>query len=143
MTPEQKIKCTILMLAIAVGDITVTEEITEANIDDLYRENLVKQDRHWDYESEMRSSGESTGLECHEWSRNYESDAVAALMFDGSWVGWTYWHGGGKHSEPNAIEWMNKAYFLDCAEEKKLVVVRKFSKIEEKGAGLEENNVEN
>lgn len=136
MTPEQKIKATILMQAATTfNKIIIPVEITVENVDGLYQELLVDKDLHWDYESEFRSSGELTGLEC-DWSRHYESDAVAAQMFDGSWVGWTYWHGGGKHSEPNAIEWMNKAYFLDCVEEEKLVVIRKFSKIEEKEAGL-------
>lgn len=24
---------------------------------------------------------------------------------DGTWVGWTYWYGGGKYAEPSAIPW--------------------------------------
>lgn len=37
-------------------------------------------------------------------------------------------YGGGKHGEPEAIDWIEHAYNLDCIEEEKLVVVRTFSK---------------
>jgi hypothetical protein len=66
-----------------------------------------------------------THLSCPS-SRHYESDAVAAKAPDGSWVGWTYWYGGGKHGEPEAIDWIEDAYDVICAEEEKLVVVRTF-----------------
>ena len=63
-----------------------------------------------------------------EWSRHYESNGVASRMPDGSWVGWTYWYGGGKHGEPGAIDWMSEAYDLDVVEEEKIVIVRTFTK---------------
>ena len=74
----------------------------------------------------VRSSGTNTGLEC-ELSHHYESNAVAAKLPDGSWVGWTYWYGGGKHGEPEAVDWMDDAYAVDCAEEQKMVTVRTFT----------------
>ena len=49
-------------------------------------------------------------------------------MPDGSWVGWTYWYGGGKYGEPEAIDWMDDAYDLACTEEEKVVTVRTFTK---------------
>ena len=88
---------------------------------------LVADNSHWDPEEEFRCSGEPTGLKA-EFSRNYESTAVGRLLDDGVWVGWTYWHGGGKHSEPGAIPWMDSAYRLDVAEEQKTVTVRTFAK---------------
>jgi hypothetical protein len=33
-------------------------------------------------------------------SRHYEAKSVAKQMSDGTWVGWTFWYGGGKHGEP-------------------------------------------
>lgn len=126
MTPEQKIKWAILVQAIACNDVPAIDEITAENIDDLYHTHLIAKD----YQSEFRTTGELTGLQC-DYSRHYESDAVAAQVPDGSWVGWTYWHGGGKHSDPEAIDWMDKAYFLDCTEEEKMVVVRTFAKADE------------
>jgi len=48
----------------------------------------------------------------------------------GDWVGWTYWYGGGKHGEPDAIDWLSDAYNLIVTEEEKLVVVRTYTKEE-------------
>ena len=127
MSPEDKIKSAILKRAMADGNLSEVE-VTDENIDDLYAE-LEEAELHWDYQSEMRSGEVETGLPS-EWSRHYESKSVAAQTADGSWVGWTYWYGGGKHGEPEAIDWMESAYDLDCKEEEKLVVVRTFTKRE-------------
>jgi hypothetical protein len=52
------------------------------------------------------------------------------MEFGDSWIGWTYFYGGGKYGEPESIDWMSEAYFLDVAEEEKMVVVRTFKKKE-------------
>jgi hypothetical protein len=128
MDPEQKLKHLILTRAAEMECITLNEPVTAENVDALYEAN------NQDYElqdamSEVRSGEVETGLKC-EWSRHYESKAVAAKMPDGSWVGWTYWYGGGKHGEPEAIDWMDEAYELACTEEEKMVVVRTFARVE-------------
>jgi hypothetical protein len=76
-----------------------------------------------DATNELRSGEEETGLPC-DWSRHYESKSVAAQMLDGSWVGWTYWYGGGKHGEAYSIPWVEDAYDLEMVEVQK--VVREF-----------------
>lgn len=129
MTNEQKLRWIILKQAHDAGDITIPVNVTADNIDDLYEELMVEQDLHWDYQSELRCGEVETGLPSPS-SRHYESKSVAAKLPDGSWLGWTYWYGGGKHGEPEAIDWMNEAYELECAEEEKLVVVRTFKKTE-------------
>ena len=48
-------------------------------------------------------------------------------MLDGSWVGWTYFFGGGKHGEPSEMPWMEDAY--DVATEVVMEPVRKFRRI--------------
>lgn len=53
----------------------------------------------------------------------YESKSVATKMLDGTWVGWTYYFGGGKHAEPGEIEWIDYAYDLDVREETRVVQV--------------------
>lgn len=126
MTPQQKLKHAILALAAKWSGEESGAEITAENVDALYDE-LVERDEHWDGVSEIRGSGEETGLPC-EWSRHYESKSVAAKMPDGSWVGWTYWYGGGKHGEPESIDWMDGAYNLECVEEEKMVTIRTFTK---------------
>ena len=131
MTPEQKIKQMILHQAAVWTEEEPHANINTSNVDELY-EDLEELGDHWDALSEARGGELYTGIPC-ESSRNYESDSVAAQAPDGSWVGWTYWTGGGKHGEPEAIDWMCEAYDLDVQEEEKLVIVRKFSKAEVDG----------
>ncbi len=123
MTPEQKLKWAVLAKAASWSE-TEPPAFPCENVDELY-DALVEEDGHWDAMPEVRSGQVETDIEC-EWSRHYESKSVAMKFPDGSWVGWTYWYGGGKHGEPEAIDWMEDAYDLDCTEEEKVVVVRSF-----------------
>lgn len=128
MTAEQKIKHLILS-TLARHREEDTVEITAENIDELYDEAYENDDGGLqDARNEVRCSGEETGLPCQS-SRHYESDAVAAQAPDGSWVGWTYWYGGGKHGEPEAIDWMDEAYDLTVVREE-TVIKRVFAKAE-------------
>ena len=124
MTAEQKIKWIILALMAEWEEKPIEVQVTADNIDDLYDEVEDK----WDAISETRAGQFETKLPCQH-SRHYESKAVAAKAPDGSWVGWTYWYGGGKHAEPEAIDWMNEAYDLNVTEEEKMVTVRTFAKM--------------
>ncbi len=124
MTPEQKLKWAVLAKVASWGDKAAPAYPCD-NIDELY-EKLVEEDGHWDAENELRCDGVETELKC-EHSRHYESKAVAKKFPDGTWVGWTYWYGGGKHGEPAAIDWMEDAYDVKCVEEQKMVTVRTFS----------------
>ena len=129
MTPYQKLQHLILSKAAKWDEIELGE-VTPENIDDLWDE-YENQDSIYDATNEIRQSwDEETDIPC-EWSRHYESKSVAAKMPDGSWVGWTYWYGGGKHGEPAAIDWMESAYNIDCVEEARVVTVRTFTKREE------------
>jgi hypothetical protein len=83
MTPEQKIKHAILT-KVAVWEGKPNPAATAEAVEDLYQK-LVEEDGHWDAMNEVRSGHVETGLPC-EWSRHYESKAVAAKMPDGSWV---------------------------------------------------------
>ena len=128
MTPEQKIKREILLAAKASGDrdFQFDDEITEENVDGLYASLLVQYNRHWDFEQEFRESGEQTDISAP-FSRNYDSYSVARKLSDESWIGWTYWHGGGKHGNPEEIPWMDEAYDLTLVkEEQKTITVREF-----------------
>lgn len=129
MTPEQRIKREILIKAAGFGSIEMpAEPITAENVDELFDSNNDDYQLQ-DATSEFRCSGVKTNITAP-WSRHYESESRAALV-DGVWIGWTYWFGGGKHGEPEAVEWMDEAYELTCVEEEKVVTVRTFSKIEE------------
>jgi len=126
MTPEQRIKLHILKEAIADEVVSIDEEITEENIDELFDASNEEYELQ-DFINGFRCSGEETNIPAPS-SRHYESYSVAQQLSDGSWVGWIYWYGGGKHGEPEAIDWMDEAYDLKVTEEEKLVVVRTFEK---------------
>lgn len=133
MTPEQKIKHAIIrydhearlrfepdhvMADVTVE--TVDAEFEAANEDWGLQDSI----------DEFRQGQVETDIPCP-YSRHYESKSVAAKMPDGTWVGWTYWYGGGKHGEPESIDWMDEAYELSVTEEEKVVTVRTFKKAEE------------
>lgn len=133
MTPLQKLKWAMLQIGIdqygfdlkeAFDDNQEIVSLTEDTIDDLYE---AFHDDMYDLKNEFREGDVETNLPC-DYSRHYESKSVAAKIPDGSWVGWTYWYGGGKHGEPEAIGWMEYAYDLDVIEEEKMVIVRTFTK---------------
>lgn len=124
MSPEYRIKYAILADVFAGNDQEISSTLTEEKIEDLWDENY---DEVQDCKYEFREGEVETNIPC-ESSRHYESNSVAAQCPDGTWVGWTYWYGGGKHGEPEAIDWIEHAYNLECVEEEKLVVVRTFRK---------------
>jgi len=126
MTPEQKLKHMILIHSMGYQDLPAPESVTAENIDELYEAG--DDDYAQDARYEVREGEVETDIDAPS-SRHYESKSVAAKAPDGSWVGWTYWYGGGKHGEPEAIDWMDSAYDLTCVEEEKVVTVRTFSKV--------------
>ena len=129
MSPLQKIQHLVLLRAASFAD-AEPPVVSADNVDALYQQ-LVDDEDHWDAVNEVREGEVETGVKC-EWSRHYESKSVAAKYIDGTWVGWTYWYGGGKHGEPESIDWMEDAYDLNVAETEKVVTVREFAKTEPK-----------
>ena len=102
-----------------------------AALEEAYEQALTHfPDAMQDGHSECRSGQEKTGLPVkadYRLLRHYEATAVASCMPDGSWVGWLYWHGGGKHGNPESIDWLTDAYPLTVSGEERVVVVRTFS----------------
>lgn len=131
MTPEQKIKREIIRSCRNGMDnadyMEIPEVLPDAESVDKWWEVLVEEDMHWDYMDEIRDGEIDTNID-PQWSRHHESKSVAMKCCDGTWVGWTYWYGGGKHGDPSAIDWMPDAYELECVEEEKLVTVRTWTK---------------
>jgi len=127
VTPENLIKYQILLDAMKDGVFSHVEiELENESIDMAY-DDLVESDEHWDFEYEFRESGEETEVDAP-WSRHYEAKSVARKVA-GTWVGWTYWYGGGKHGNADEIEWMSEAYFLNCTEQEVTVIKRTFEKV--------------
>ena len=125
MTPEQKLKHLILIRHAELSDEPAPENITAENVDELYEAI----DEPWDARSEVRGGEVETGRPSPS-SRHYESKSVAAKAPDGSWIGWTYWYGGGKHGEPEGIDWIEYAYALNCVEEEVTITRQTFSLVE-------------
>lgn len=71
---------------------------------------------------------ETPNIEC-DWSRHYESKSVAKQLDNGDWVGYTYWYGGGKHGQPESIDWIEYAYYLNCEEKEVTEIKRTFTPI--------------
>lgn len=125
MTPEQKLKWAILTrieawakkAALPFPCDDVDERYDEASAADVGLGGAEEEVRCGEVETELKT----------EWNRNYESKAVAMQFPDRSWVGWTYWYGGGKHGDPASIEWMSEAYDLDCVEKEVTVTQRTFT----------------
>lgn len=123
MNAESKIKKTIML---SIEKLVGRPMDTESEIESTWKEAWENDTGGLQDAKEcFRTSGQETGLEC-DWCRHYESKAVAAPMFDGTWSGWTYWYGAGKHGEPAAMDWMDSAYPVTFTEE--TVVVKKFQK---------------
>ncbi len=133
MTPSQKLKLAILFRAKMFDDsipldaaaLSVDGALVDRTYDDLEENDGGSLQ---DARNEIREGQVETKLET-DWSRHFEAKAVAMKTPDGSWIGWTYWFGGGKHAEPEAIEWIGEAYDLDCKEEEKTLTVQTFTKV--------------
>jgi hypothetical protein len=123
LTPAQKIKLTLLINSGYVDkDVIPTSE----EIESLFLE-LSKDDEHGVI-SDFREGQCRTNIEPF-FLRNYETESVAAQMFDGSWVGWTFVSGGGKHSDPESYDWITGSYELQIVSEtERTIVDRVFSR---------------
>lgn len=100
-------------------------ELTAEEVDAAYefiRESDFE-DELADQKEEFRQSGEESGIKSREYSRHYDNDEVATVLDDGTAVGWTFWYGGGKHGEPQAIDWMDSAYEVEVKQETRVVNV--------------------
>ena len=123
MKPETKLKYAILDLAATWNDEVLPDNLTEDQVEEYWEDTDYLEDAI----SEVRCSGIETGLP-GQYSRHYESEEVAVQCPNGDWVGFTYWHGGGKFGNPEEIDWIQHAYDVECKEEQKLVTVHSFTK---------------
>lgn len=126
-TPKRRIRLTIISQTEYAKEEKVNLDLLSmTEVDEIYEESDWS-DTFQDECSDFREGQKETDLPC-DYSRHYESEAVGAKMYDGGWVGWTYWHGGGKHSDPDSIPWMEDAYEVDVSVEEKMVEVYTFKK---------------
>lgn len=124
MNAEQTLKYAILNLAAIWECSQLPNNLTGEEVDDLWDEA----DDIYDAIYEMREGEVDTNIDAP-YSRHYESKSVAVQAPNGQWVGFTHWYGGGKHGNPEEIDWIEYAYLLDCKEEEKLVKIQTFTKV--------------
>lgn len=124
MTPTQKIKWLVLAKVAQWGG-EDPPPYPCADVDDLYAAAKARGELQ-DAIDEVRASGEDTDIATDDWSRHYERKSIARRLPDGTWVGWTYWYGGGHHGEPSSVPWMDDAYDVTMREETR--VIRVFAK---------------
>lgn len=114
-------------------DFETAFDLFEDQIEELFYELLNDGDKHYGFQDVICEFREGVvqdldgqmGLK-RQWSRHYESYGVAAEV-NGEWIAWTYWYGGGKHGNPEAIEWWEDAYYVDYEEEEVMMLQRKFT----------------
>lgn len=84
---------------------------TGDQIDTLYDLEYANDQGYFqDGRNEARHGIEAPEIDCPT-SRNYEVDAHVGKLPDGSYVGWWFYYGGGKHSDAqNAIDWEAQAF---------------------------------
>lgn len=130
-----KIKLTILFNAIEndvledlIADL-VAGEVSILTADDLFEKYETELQDHIE---EFRQNGIETGLSRSEvFCRGYEDTQVAGQLYDGTWAGWTYYSGGGKHGYPSDVPWLEQAYPLDVVKEEVIKTVKREFKISE------------
>lgn len=125
MTPQQKIKYLVIEHVCFTNAEIFSKYMTGAEVDEFY-DSLNGEDVTVAL-YEIREGEWESDIPC-EHSRHYESKSVASRCPNGEWVGWTYWYGGGKHGESEAIDWVGEAYHVEMTEE--VEIVYKFSKKE-------------
>jgi hypothetical protein len=134
MTPTQKIKKHLLTRLENWRPIRLPALNTGEEVDNAYEMYLdLESDTLQDLRYEVREGQVNTDIQpfiCNtRLLRDYDASSVAMQMDDGSWVGWTYWSGGGRHGESHAIQWMEDAIELTCTEKQVMVTERTFTKV--------------
>lgn len=121
-------------------------EFSEANLEDAEKFDEVKCQKLYEettYETwigdrdivreivnEFRENGEEIDSKVEQ-GRYYCFQEVAKLItgLDDLYLGWTYYFGGGKHSQPEQVEWMADCYLLKCKEIKEIKIVKIYEKL--------------
>lgn len=131
-TPQDYIYKSIIEDVLVCGDdITLNCELTLDNASEIYDNpeeyftgTDYPRDIIYEYTYEYRHTGEECNLYSNKSSRHYDDTFVVKQIND-VWVGWTYWTGGGKHGEPESIDWISDAEFVKVQSEEVVTVVKR------------------
>lgn len=132
--PIHALKAQIIQHALG-GLHSAPHNFTEADandVDELW--NIMRADypdTMQDAQNEVRQMGRPTGLAVPA-SRHMEVEAVAILTPFNQWVGFNFWHGGGKNSGAEEIDWMTDSYWVQAETDQVLRLDIKFSSFDGK-----------
>lgn len=110
-------------------------DFDEKELEEFYEE--IKYGEWEDYVRDVvsgfRYSGENIDDKVYE-DRYYCYRDVATKItgLDDLYLGWTYYFGGGKHAQPQEVEWMEDCYLLTCREVEETRIVKVYEKVEDK-----------
>ena len=109
-------------------DFKLDESLDNAESINKYFKYIFDNDMQWDLTYEVSFGQHFTNI-MPKYSRHYESRSVAAKV-DDVWIGWTHWYGGGKHGEPESIDWWqeDEVYFLEVKEKEVKIIERSWEK---------------
>lgn len=134
MTPQDKLKWRILSAISHIDDDPDTEFLEKfkalklpEQLDEAW--NLAQEWDGWqDLREDFRNQGTRTELQTP-WSRHYDCEMHVVQCPDGTWVAFPYWYGGGKHGEPQAIEWITADEIREVSMREETRVVRVFEEL--------------
>lgn len=128
-TAKELILKDVIKTAFNFDDKSFVDKPNNITWEDYYDELLdgEMEDSLYDAMNDFRNSGTETNIPVGSYSRHYECVQVARVIDDAA-VSWTYWFGGGKYSEPEAIDWIDEAYLVK--HEEQTITMTVFSKIE-------------
>lgn len=111
LTPSQKCKYLVLAKLFDWRAAELPPFTSGADIDAHYQNEYENDGGQFqDARNETREGTEAPEITDTPPSRHYEIDANVGKLPDGTFVGWWYWHGGGKTGEPEAYDWVGNAF---------------------------------
>ena len=126
------VKLEIIKRAATKNDILIfKDEYSSEMIDEMYGDALNGEysDEVNEESYNIRHDGEEINLPATCTSRHYEVD-THVLNIDGKWIAFDYYYGGGKHSDPDSIDWLDTCRFVCCEEKVVTQTIRTFKELE-------------
>jgi hypothetical protein len=111
LTAAQKAKYLVLVDVNRLRDSELPPFTSGGDIDAHYQHEHENDDGYFqDGRNEARNGIEAPEIDTPS-SNHYEVDAHVGKLPDGSYVGWWFYYGGGKHGQPEyAIDWVSDAF---------------------------------
>lgn len=137
MKPQNKLRREIMLYAATDANYLPYKDVsnytTDIDVENTWMHFIEEHHSYGpqDVINDFRYQGEDSNCNSKEWSRHYDHKERAVQCCDGSWVGYTFWSGGGKHGTPEEIDYISDAYDIVVEKEYK-IIKREFKRVDEK-----------